>query len=305
MGVFAAAADPDVWRWQPHPEVWVLVIALVGLYAYAALVIGPKVVPAGERALRPRQVLAFAAGVAVLAVASDWPMHDIGEEYLYSVHMTQHLLLTLVMPPLFLLATPRWLADLVLGDGRVRRATRWCARPVVAGVAFNAAVIAVHWPSLVNASVASGPLHYAVHFGVVFAAVMMWTPVCGPIEEWRMTLPAQMIYLFLMSVVPTVPGAWLTFADNAVYDAYDIPVRVWGLTVQDDQQAAGLIMKLAGGSYLWAIITSLFFVWAGRHERAQQAGRRVAERDVLTWQQVEAEFAASQPAPEPASKPPA
>jgi putative membrane protein len=140
---------------------------------------------------------------------------------------------------------------------------------------------------------------------VVFAAVMMWTPVCGPIEEWRMTLPAQMIYLFLMSVVPTVPGAWLTFADNAVYDAYDIPVRVWGLTVQDDQQAAGLIMKLAGGSYLWAIITSLFFVWAGRHERAQQAGRRVAERDVLTWQQVEAEFAASQPAPEPASKPPA
>jgi hypothetical protein len=110
MGVFAAAADPDVWRWQPHPEVWVLVIALVGLYAYAALVIGPKVVPAGERALRPRQVLAFAAGVAVLAVASDWPMHDIGEEYLYSVHMTQHLLLTLVMPPLFLL--PTWCSEM-------------------------------------------------------------------------------------------------------------------------------------------------------------------------------------------------
>ena len=98
-----------------------LVGALAGLYIYAARVIGPKVVPAGTPPVTRRQWLAFAAAIALLWFASDWPVHDIGEQYLFFVHMSQHLLLTLVMPPLFLLATPRWLADLVLGSGRVRR----------------------------------------------------------------------------------------------------------------------------------------------------------------------------------------
>ena len=55
-----------------------------------------------------------------------------------------------------------------------------------------------------------------------------------------------------------------------MYQAYDIPQRMWGLSVTSDQQAAGLIMKLAGGTYLWTIITVIFFRWAQIHERAQQ-----------------------------------
>ena len=61
----------------------------------------------------------FVFGILLLWVAADWPVHDIGEEYLYLVHMIQHTVLTLVMPPLLLLATPEWLARLVLGEGRV------------------------------------------------------------------------------------------------------------------------------------------------------------------------------------------
>ncbi len=57
---------------------------------------------------------------------------------------------------------------------------------------------------------------------------MMWTCVCGPIAEWRISLPGQMIYLFLMSVVPTVPGGWLTFATGPLYSAYDHPARACG-----------------------------------------------------------------------------
>ena len=49
----------------------------------------------------------------LLWVAADWPVHDIGEQYLYLVHMSQHLVLTLVVPPVMLLATPEWLARLV------------------------------------------------------------------------------------------------------------------------------------------------------------------------------------------------
>ena len=68
-----------------------------------------------------------------------------------------------------------------------------------------------------------------------------------------------MIYLFVQSVVPTVPAGWLTFADGVVYKHYDEPVRVWGISVTDDQQLAGAIMKIGGSMFLWAIIVFMFF----------------------------------------------
>ncbi len=75
-----------------------------------------------------------------------------------------------------------------------------------------------------------------------------------------------------------------------MYSAYDTPFRLWDITVASDQQAAGLIMKLVGGFYLWAIIFSLFFRWSARHEAADEAGVTPRERDVLLWDDVESEF---------------
>jgi putative membrane protein len=67
------------------------------------------------------------------------------------------------------------------------------------------------------------------------------------------------VYLFLLSLVPTIPAAWLTFATGSVYTVYDHPVRVWGVSVIGDQQMAGAIMKTGGGIFLWTIIIFLFF----------------------------------------------
>jgi putative membrane protein len=312
-----------VWRFQIHPEVWLLIGGLTVLYVWAARVVGPKVVPEGEPVLTRRNQAAAVAGIVLLWVASDWPMHDIGEEYLYAVHMVQHTLLTLIVPPLALLATPRWLADLILGQGKVRKVIRAASLPVVAGVAYNAMVIASHWPALVNGSVENGILHYLVHVVIVFTALMMWMPVCGPIQEWRMGIPAKMIYLFCMSIVPTVPGGWLTFAENAVYSSYDTPTRAFGISVQDDQQAAGVFMKLAAGSWLWFLITCQFFVWAFRHQREEAELDRASRRPAgptaaasasdgdddgddpdgpLTYEAVAEAFAATAPAPEPGTR---
>ncbi|MFN0092947.1 MAG: cytochrome c oxidase assembly protein [Acidimicrobiales bacterium] len=285
--MLAVAALP---AWQAHPEVWLLVAGVVAARLYAGRVIGPKAAVSGAAFTR-RQTGFFVAGIFVLWAASDWPLHDIAEERLYSLHMVQHLLLTFLFPPLMLLATPEWLARLVLGRGRAYRVVRRLTRPVVAGVLFNALVAASHVAWVVNTSVTVGPLHYVAHTLLVVAALCMWAPVCGPLPEARVSLPAQMVYLFLMSVLPTIPAAFLTFAENALYSAYDHDLRLWGVTVAQDQQAAGLIMKLAGGAYLWTIITYLFFSWAARHERAERAGVTVSERDVLTWDHVEREFA--------------
>ena len=287
-----AAATESFWRWVPHPEVWLLVGSLAVLYAYAGRVIGPKVVPAGTPPVSRSQRRWFALGIVLLWLAADWPMHDIGEEYLYLVHMVQHLLLTLVVPAVMLLATPTWLARLVVGEGGVDRWVHRLARPVPAGVAFSALTLVTHAQIVVNTSADNGLFHYGVHTALVTSALLFWIPVCGPFPELRISPPAQMIYLFIASIVPTVPGAWLTFAEGAVYSSYDIPARLWGISVTSDQQVAGVLMKLVGGTFLWVIIAIVFFRWASGHEARQ------SETGLLTFDEVQREFD-EHPAPLP------
>ena len=286
MVTAAAAGTVDFWRWQPHPEVWLLVGGIAVLYAYAARVIGPKAVPAGTPAVSRTQWRWFTVGIVLLWMASDWPMHDIGEQYLYSAHMVQHLLLTLVIPPVMLLATPEWLARLVIGTGRGGRLVHRLARPVVAGALFNGLVLVSHWPVLVNHASSNGVLHYGVHTALVTSALLFWTPVCGPLPELRISTFSQMIYLFAASIVPTVPGAWLTFADGAVYSVYDIPSRLWNVSVTSDQQMAGVFMKLGGGTFLWALIAVIFF----RYATAEETADRERHAAPLTWDAVQEEF---------------
>lgn len=281
----AQSTDPDPFRFQPHPEVWLLIGAVVVLGVYVAKVIGPKAVPAGEKPLSRSQVFWFVTGVALLWVASDWPVHDVAENNLYTLHMVQHLMLTFMVPPAFWLATPEWLARLVIRDDRRSyEVLKRLASPVVAGLIFNAVTVLTHWPLIVNTSVRLAPFHYSVHVLIVSTAFLMWIPVCGPWKELRLSVPGQMIYLFLMSIIPTIPGAWLSLAGSPVYEVYDHGPRLWGMSVLEDQATAGVFMKLGGGSFLWAVIIVLFFRWAAGQERENRRNRIVV--DPVTMQPV-------------------
>jgi putative membrane protein len=249
----------DPWRFQFHPEVWVLVAFLTGSYIYMVRVIGPKAVEPGTPAVTRFNIGSFVAAMLMLWAASDWPIHDVGEEYLYSVHMLQHMMLSYFLPPLVLMATPQWLLRVLIGQGRLYRVVAFMCRPVTAALVFNVVVVVTHIPGVVTASVDNGPLHYSLHFAVVLASLLMWMPVVGPLPEFQIGPLAKCIYLFVQSLIPTIPAAWLTFAEGAVYETYDQPVRVWGLSVQHDQQLAGAIMKTGGGIFLWTIIIFLFF----------------------------------------------
>ena len=292
------------WRFQPHPEVWLLVVAVLFSYIYAVRVLGPAVVKNGP-AITTKQRNAFIAGVLLLWLASDWPVHDIAEEYLYSMHMFQHMVLSYFMPPLILLAIPKWMFDAVLGAGRVRKTFNWLAKPVIAGVLFNAIVMITHIPQIVNRSVSNAPLHYSMHVLLIVIALLVWVPICGPDRKLHLQSGGKMIYLFLMSVVPTVPAAWLTFAEGAVYKHYDTAVRVWGLSVTTDQQIAGAIMKTGGAIFLWSIVVFLFFKRFSAGFSAEQSYRKNSEtstEDVLTFKDVTDAFGRVPPAQEPQSK---
>ena len=296
MGALAAT---DAWRFQFHPEVWLTVALLVGVAIYVVRVVAPVAVPPGVAAVTKRQRLCFVAGAALLWVSADWPMHDIAEEYLYSVHMVQHLLISFVVPPLLLMAVPEWLARLIVVDGtRSAKVIGRLVHPLVAAVVFNALQGLMHWSTLVELSVRSGPFHYAMHLLMFASALAMWTPVVGPLREFHLSEPAKMVYLFAMSIVPTVPAAWLTFAEGSVYPVYDHAQRLFGISVAADQQAAGAVMKVLGGLYLWTLIAIRFFRFSAAQRHADAADRRLRlAEQTLTTADVEAEFERLGPPP--------
>ena len=292
----------DPWRYQLHLEVWLLTAFLIGSYIYVVRVLGPRAVPAGEPIVTRRQLTCFIAGILIMFLSTDWPVHDIAEEYLYSVHMSQHMALTYFMPPLVVLATPEWFVRILVGNGRAYRALRFFTFPVRAGLLFNLGVVISHIPGVVNASVSNGPLHYFVHVLLVVTSILMWMPVCGPLKELQMAPMPKMIYLFLNSVVATIPAGWLTFAEGVVYKHYNIPTRVWGVSVSNDQQIAGAIMKLGGSIFLWTIIVAMFVKHFVKTFRDENKDGYIRQEDVLTTADVERAFEATPPAEEPTSR---
>ena len=277
--MIAAVPFRDPWRFQANIEVYLLVAFLIGAYVYTVREIGPKAVAPGEQVISRRNLWCFVGAMMILFAASTWPIHQIGEDYLYSVHMIQHMMLSYFMPPLVLLATPQWLLRVLVGNGRTYKVVAFLSRPVVAGVLFNGMVMVSHIPGVVNTATVNGPLHYLVHLVLVLTALLMWMPVVGPLPELQMRPAGKMIYLFLQGVVPTVPAAWLAVAEGGVYHHYSHqPVRVWGVSVLDDQQMAGLIMKVGGGVYLWAIMIYIYFKRFGKQSPTENSYRRADQQ---------------------------
>jgi len=268
----------DPWRWQPHPEVWLLVLAVI-FFGFWAKRIGPKVLPAGTPIATTPQKICFVVAVLLLYLAADWPVHDIAEEHLYFVHMIQHVVITLIVPPLFLLALPSWLARLIILEGGYgSKIIRRLSHPITAALIFNGLSALTHWTSVVQWSYESGIFHYFVHLALFISGLLMWMPVVSPLKELRISPPAQMLYLFLISVIPTIPSAWLTFAEGTVYKHYDDGFEMWGISVVTDQQAAGAIMKIIGGFYLWGIILVKFFRYTSKIRSENQHLRPAAGR---------------------------
>jgi len=271
------------YAWHAHPDVWVLIAVLLGGYAWALRRLGPEHTAPGQPVATRLQKACWVTGVLTVWVASDWPVHDLSEKFLYSVHMTQHLLITLVAPPLLLLGTPAWLARELLQPPRLYKAVRWLARPFPALVLFNVLVVVTHWPTFVNATLGSELLHFTIHAALFLSALLMWAPVTAPLPELRpLTPPAQMLYLFLQSIVPTVPASFLVFAEKPIYRFYDTVPRLWNLSAAEDQRVAGLLMKLGGGLLLWLVIAVLFFKWHAAEEENDREARhwRELEREI-------------------------
>lgn len=262
-----------------HLDVWLFFGTLAAMYVIADRrheARTGQVTPRGRR-------VRFFAGLALLWLASDWPMHDLSEDYLYAAHMVQHMIFTLVAAPLLLTGLPAWMWRALLAPAPLRRVFAFCVKPLMALIIFNGVLLFTHWPAIVEASVGSELIHFSLHVLVVGSGIVMWWPVVSPLPEMPpISPPAQMLYLFFQSLAPTIPASFLTFGHQPLYEIYATFPRIWGISALTDQLIAGLIMKLVGGLILWGVIAAVFFRWANREQRDGF--------DALQWHGVDAEI---------------
>jgi putative membrane protein len=234
-----------------HVEVIVLIGLLAGLWVGAWRRRRTRV--SGARAA------AFAVGLAALGAALLGPLHALAERPLIAAHMTQHLLLTLVVPAGLLAGTPGFMADAVLAPvlrtPALARLARVVTRPVPALALHAVALVVWHLPEPYRMAQASHPWHLLQHAALTGTAMLAWWPVLGASRHLPpLHYGPQLLYLFVFGMPMTVVAAFITGAEDVLYpSAAPVPL--------DDQRLGGIVMWVPAGLVPLAAFTMVFFRW--------------------------------------------
>ena len=264
-------------QWPFYPSVIGGLALLTG--AYLAAVTRWRHRFPGSRPVARGRVVAFLLAMGSILLALQTPIDQLSDGYLFSVHMFQHLLLTLVMPPLLLWGTPGWIVrPLLLRWPALLALGRGLTNPIVAFALFNGVFIGYHVPAIYGATLESAVLHIVSHLLFMATGVITWWPVLSPLPELPpLSHPLRMLYLFLQTLPSQVLGALLTFADSTIYERYAAAPRVWSwLSPRADQEVGGLIMWVGGGTFFLAAFAIVFLRWAQLSEGSER--RRMTGR---------------------------
>ena len=256
------------WEWHFHPDVILGVLLLEGLYL---LGVGSLRRRFGWASIvESRQVTLFSLGVLVLYVSLTSPIHHLADEFFFSAHMVQHLLLILVAPPLLVAGTPGWLLRPLVRLPQVLAAGRFLTHPVIAFIIFSFVLSVWHMPALYDLTLHNHVAHISEHLLFITTAAIMWWPVLSPIPELpRASYPIQIVYLFFLSLPPGFIGAAITFSPEVLYPWYGTVPRLWGTSAVADQQVGGLIMKVPGALTFLGVMVVVFFAWFNHEERGE------------------------------------
>jgi putative membrane protein len=264
--------------WKLYPSFLVGWLLLGGAYF---LVAGPlrRYFP-GSEPVPAAKVLSFAAGMGIMLVSLQGPLHELSDYYLFSAHMVQHLGVMLVMPPFLLYGTPDWMLRPLLGSRPVLPVGRILTLPLVAFALNNVIFGAWHFPGPYDLMMRNHDVHIAMHLMIMATGAIMWWPVMSPLPELpRIAPPLQMVYLFVLGIPMMVVAALITFSGTALYTWYAAAPRIFPLDVLDDQRLGGVIMWVPGALVLWLGITFVYFRWT-RGEVAVDAAEGAARARV-------------------------
>ena len=205
------------------------------------------------------QLMAFLAGLAAIFLALASPI-ELFTGLLLQLHMVQHLLLTMVAPPLLWLSSPLlpilrglpvpvrgyWVAPLIRLS-LVRWFFQKLTHPFIALPVFVTATWVWHVPAFYDHALRSTGWHYLEHLCFLNAALLFWYPIVRPYPSrprWSVWL--LLPYLLLADVQNTILSALLTFSERVLYASYREVPRIGQLSALDDQSAAGVLMWVPG-----------------------------------------------------------
>lgn len=252
--------------WPIDPLLWIAILGSGVLY-----VAGVKRIKGWPRG-RSR---CFFGGLVVVFVAVGTPLASY-DRVLFSVHMVQHLLLTLIAAPLLVLGSPvalasrasrGWPRAVLLRMTKSRIATV-LGHPIVTWLVFTGVLWATHFTPLYDAALDNEFLHIVEHGLYLGSALMFWWPVVGTDPgAHHLPHPARLAYLVLAMPVQTFLGLALYNADGVLYPHYASVVRDWGPTVLDDQRAGALIMWIGSNPVMLAALALVLSDWMRREQR--------------------------------------
>ena len=267
MNWWCAAQDTAwSWTWQPYLGVWLMIAVLIG----ARLLVVKYWTPETGESESGRTAV-YLLGVLVLWIAADWPIGPLGAGYMLSVHTAQYILFAFVAPPLLIAGTPQWLLRRMIQPRWAFKIAWTLSRPLVAFLFFNVVLLATHMPSVVDGLTTSQLGSFAVDMSWLIAGLVFWWPILGPLPELEpMPYPGRIVYLIANVFIPTVPAAFLTYARYPIYALYELAPPMSGLSAVEDQQIAGMIMKIVGGFIVFGVASVLFFKWAGSEQTREE-----------------------------------
>ena len=227
----------------------------------------------------------FVAGVAVIALALLSPLDPLADEYLFSAHMVQHMLLVLVAPPFLLLGITAADVRAILRVPALAASQRVFGNPIIAWTIGTATLCVWHIPALYDAALRAQWLHIFEHISFLGTGTIFWWPVIAPLRAQRLTAPAALLYLAAGALAGSVLGIVITFARPGTYTAYLNPPDThgilallrgaWGITPAFDQQLGGLLMWTAGAPVFLLAMLAVLARWYREPEPDEPAGNRL------------------------------
>ncbi|PWT81938.1 MAG: cytochrome c oxidase assembly protein [Blastocatellia bacterium] len=235
------------------------------------------------------RLASFTFGILVVFIAIASPLDALGALLLY-IHMTQHMLLIMVAPPLIWLgqpivpmlrALPPKLAKRLLGPllrcRALRAAGRAFTRATVCWLALTAAMLLWHVPQLYEIALHSEGWHEIQHACFFAAALLFWSRV---IHVWpnRLTTPrwTTIPYLVSADLINTALSAVLSFSTHVLYPTYASAPRILAISPIEDQALAGVIMWVPGSiAFLLPAVMVIVQLFEARPHTPRRANLQV------------------------------
>jgi putative copper resistance protein D len=284
------------WTVEPTLAIPLIVTAL----AWRAAVVHVNRAHPGNPVPRLRSA-AFYGGLLAIAVALMSGI-DSYDTVLFSVHMVQHIVLTLVAAPLIALSAPITLL-LRLSSPAVRRRSilpvlrsrlvRAVSFPVVASLLFAGVMWGTHFSPIFDEALENPLLHDLEHLAYLATALLFWWPAIGlDPSPWRLSHPVRVLYTFMQMPQNTFLAVAVLNASEPLYRHYATLVRSWGPTPLQDQQTAGGIMWLVGDLIFLVAILFLLAAWMRAEEQKTAQSDRRADTALAAIREREARLAA-------------